>query len=68
MASCGTSSHEMKNDQLDAEIKTRVPRDQKEQLQRHAQAEHLKPSDIFRKAVREYLERHGVRSKSAKAA
>lgn len=40
---------------LDAEIKTRLPQEHKNQLVRIAVARHLRVSDILREAVREKL-------------
>ena len=45
----------MPQEPLDAEIKTRVPKQHKLQLEKIATARHLKLSDILREAVREKL-------------
>jgi len=47
----------MRNEALDAELKTRVPRQHKKRLREIAAARHLKVSDILREAIREKLVR-----------
>jgi len=49
------SGRYMEHDNLDAEVKTRVTPQQKEQLEKLAEARHLKVSDILREAIREKL-------------
>lgn len=48
---------EMRNETLDAELKTRVPKQDKKRLHEMAAARHLKVSDILREAIREKLVR-----------
>jgi predicted transcriptional regulator len=47
----------MRNETLDAELKTRVPKQDKKRLHEMAAARHLKVSDILREAIREKLVR-----------
>jgi len=47
----------MRTERLDAAIKTRVPRRDRESIQRIAEARHLDMADIVRQAIREYLAR-----------
>jgi predicted transcriptional regulator len=47
----------MRNETLDAEIKTRIPKGQKRRLRELAVSRHLKTSDILREAIREKIER-----------
>ena len=52
-----TQCDAMRNEALDAELKTRVPRQHKKRLREIAAARHLKVSDILREAIREKLVR-----------
>jgi hypothetical protein len=52
---CGTLRHEMKNELLDAEVKTRIPKAHKKLLRDLAFSRHLKVADILREAIREKL-------------
>jgi predicted transcriptional regulator len=45
----------MRNDALDAELKTRVAKQDKKKLRQIADSRHLKVSDILREAIREKL-------------
>ncbi len=51
-----THCGEMKNEVLDAELKTRVPKQHKKKLNEIAISRHLKVSDILREAIREKIE------------
>jgi hypothetical protein len=48
---------EMRDEDLDAEVKTRAPKQHKEKLREIAISRHLKLSDIVREAIREKIER-----------
>jgi predicted transcriptional regulator len=48
---------EMRNDVLDTELKTRVPKQVKKKLREIAVSRHLKVSDILREAFREKIDR-----------
>jgi hypothetical protein len=45
----------MRNEALDAELKTRVPKQHKRKLREIAVSRHLKVSDILREAIREKI-------------
>jgi hypothetical protein len=47
----------MRDDDLDAEVKTRVPKQYKRKLREIAISRHLKLSDILREAFREKIAR-----------
>lgn len=47
---------EMRDEALDAELKTRVPKQHKKRLREIAVSRHLKVSDILREAIREKIE------------
>ncbi len=53
MPHCG----DMRNETLDAELKTRVPKEDKKKFRKIATSRHLKVSDILREAIREKIER-----------
>jgi predicted transcriptional regulator len=46
----------MRDEALDAELKTRVPKQHKKRLREIAVSRHLKVSDILREAIREKIE------------
>jgi predicted transcriptional regulator len=46
----------MRDEALDAELKTRVPKQHKKKLREIAVSRHLKVSDILREAIREKIE------------
>jgi hypothetical protein len=46
----------MRDETLDAELKTRVPKQHKKRLREIAVSRHLKVSDILREAIREKIE------------
>jgi hypothetical protein len=46
----------MRDQALDAELKTRVPKQHKRKLRAIALSRHLKVSDILREAIREKIE------------
>jgi hypothetical protein len=45
----------MRNETLDTELKTRVPKEYKKRLREIAVSRHLKVSDILREAIREKI-------------
>jgi len=47
----------MRDDALDAELKTRVSKRDKKKLRKIAGSRHLKVSDVLREAIREKIER-----------
>lgn len=58
----------MRRNELDDEIKTRVPSSVKRELERIAAARELTVSDILREAARLYLARHRLPSPNGKKA
>jgi hypothetical protein len=48
---------DMRNEALDAELKTRVTKQHKKRLREIAVSRHLKVSDILREAIREKIDR-----------
>jgi hypothetical protein len=54
----------MRDDALDAELKTRVPKQHKKKLREIAVSRHLKVSDVLREAIREKIQRESQRRES----
>lgn len=51
---------QMATEPLTAQVKTRIPAAIKSAFEQIAEKRELKAADIYREALREYLERHGM--------